>query len=406
MRRSALSTALTRSRRTRSLVTALCTAVALAAAALVDADGAPPSPSGPSPGIDDNFGFPMGFHVSKMDASADPRRDFARHAAGKWLDVATIPSDAANLDGIMLLTKRVQKQVASVLFDAAAASPNARKGTPLQQVGDLYAAGMDVERLKALGVGPLQPEWERIAKIDGPKALAAELARLSLVTNQPVVFGISVSLGLVDPSRYVMTATDADLPMPALENYLSPESASVRETYVQTIANTLVLAGVPAEQARARAAKVLEMETRIAAKKLTPVQQRDIGAVYQTVPYAELKAMLGHLDLDTLVTTLGLPTRGDVLITETAAVRERNAMLADYTLEDTKAYLQWEALRLTTPYLSPALVDAQALLTRALTGQAELPKRELVVAGTVAHGVGCTSSATSRPRVGPTPTRS
>lgn len=63
-------------------------------------------------------------------------------------------------------------------------------------------------------------------------------------------------------------------------------------------------------------------------------------------------------------------------------------MLAEYSLEDTKAYLQWEALRRTTPYLSPQLVDLQAPLTRALTGQAELPKREIVVANTVAQGVG------------------
>ena len=35
------------------------------------------------------------------------------------------------------------------------------------------------------------------------------------------------------------------------------------------ITDSLVLAGVPAEQAKARAGKVLEMETRIAGKKRT-----------------------------------------------------------------------------------------------------------------------------------------
>jgi len=84
------------------------------------------------------------------------------------------------------VNKQVERRVASLLVDAAAASPNAKKGTPLQQVGDLYAAGMNVERLESLGVKPLQPEWERIAKIDGRKALAEEMARLTLLTNHPV----------------------------------------------------------------------------------------------------------------------------------------------------------------------------------------------------------------------------
>ena len=123
--------------------------------------------------------------MSKMDLSADPRQDFRRYAAGKWLDKATIPGDLGNLNGIGLMKKQVGRQVASLLVDAAAASPNAKKGTPLQQVGDFYAAGMDVERLKALGVTPLQPEWERIAKIDDSKALAEEMARLSLLHQPP-----------------------------------------------------------------------------------------------------------------------------------------------------------------------------------------------------------------------------
>jgi len=127
----------------------------------------PPTP--PKSDVLNNFGFPLGFDVSKMDLGADPRQDFHRYAAGKWLDKATLPGDLGNLDAIGLVNKQVDRQVATLLIDAAAASPSAKKGTPLQQVGDLYAAGMDVARLTALGSTPLQPEWDRIAKIDGPK---------------------------------------------------------------------------------------------------------------------------------------------------------------------------------------------------------------------------------------------
>lgn len=376
-----------RSRRIRYLA-ARCAALGLAVAAAGDSGCTVPSASAPPPDVDNNFGFPMGFDVSKMDTTADPRQDFARYAAGRWLDVATIPGDVANLDGLMLVTKRVERQVGDLLVDAAAASPKARKGTPLQQVGDLYAAGMDVGRLSSLGVAPLRPEWERIAKIDGPEALAEELARLSLLTNQPVIYDFSVSLGLEDPTRYVVTAADADLTLPAAEDYLAPDLAPVREAYVRMIVDTLMLAGVPAEEAQGRAAKVLEMETRIAAKKLTAEQKRDLRATYTTRPYAEVEALLGNLDLDTLFQALGLPTGGDLLVSEIDAMKERNALLAEYSLAETKAYLQWEALRLMSPYLSPAFVAARAPLDRASTGQLEMPKRGQVVANAISHSLG------------------
>jgi predicted metalloendopeptidase len=156
------------------LAAALCAATSFAVAPVFGADPARPVAPNSPPNVYNNFGFPMGFDVSKMDKSANPRQDFRRYTTGKWLDTATIPGDVANLDGIKLVKKQVEPQIATVLVDAAAAAPTARKGTPVQQVGDFYTAGMDIDRLKALGVKPLQPVWERIAKIDGSKALAEE----------------------------------------------------------------------------------------------------------------------------------------------------------------------------------------------------------------------------------------
>ena len=150
-----------------SLVVACGVAVGLAIVSAVAADGTASRSSGQPHDVYDNFGFPLTFDVSKMDLGADPRQDFRRYAAGKWLDRATLPADLGNLDAVNLVIKQVDRQVATLLVDAAAASPKARKGTALQQVGDFYAAGMDVARLRALGAKPLQPAWDRIAKIDG-----------------------------------------------------------------------------------------------------------------------------------------------------------------------------------------------------------------------------------------------
>lgn len=126
-----------------------------------------------------NFGFPLGFSPQKMDTSVDPRQDFRRYAAGRWLDAAKVPSDAFRISSIDGQIKVVEAQQLALLEEAARDSLNAPKGSPLQQVGDFYAAGMDEKRLTELGVKPLQPELDRIAKIQDKKSLAEEVARLN-----------------------------------------------------------------------------------------------------------------------------------------------------------------------------------------------------------------------------------
>src|SRR5512133_1619340 len=119
-------TPMKQSRRSQYLAAALCATLGFAVAPAGDADGTAPFTSGSAPDVYNNFGFPLGFDVSKMDLSADPRQDFRRYAAGKWLDKATLPGDLGNLDSIGLVKKQVERQVGTLLVDAAAASPGAK----------------------------------------------------------------------------------------------------------------------------------------------------------------------------------------------------------------------------------------------------------------------------------------
>jgi hypothetical protein len=108
------------------------------------------APAEARPTLLENFGFPFGFDVSKMDLKADPRQDFRRYAAGHWIDAATLPSDRVRVSGIDVLMKRVEVQVQSVLDDTMRGSVTAAKGSPTQQVGDFYASGMDTQLCSAI----------------------------------------------------------------------------------------------------------------------------------------------------------------------------------------------------------------------------------------------------------------
>jgi putative endopeptidase len=368
----------------RSVPTRLFLGAALAASAtLLPGCSIPTKPAEPPPAASTdasrNFGFPLGFSPSKMDTTADPRQDFRRYAGGRWLDAAKIPSDQLEISGYLVMQETVQTQLRELLQEAARTSGAAPKGTPAQQVGDFYASGMDVERLKSLGVQPLAPEFERIAKVQGPTALAETLARLQVITGNLVILGAVVSPHPQDRTRMTIYVGDASLGL-GVDNYLQPDAQRIRDGYVAMIADHLVIAGWTPEAARATAQMVLAVETRVAKKKLTPLERLDPSKRFVPMPYADAKRLLSNVDLDAYFRSLGLPTGGEIVVVEVEALRERNAILAEYSPDQSRAYLQYELLRRLSAYLTPAFDVPDAAFSVVLYGKDVTPPREKQVA--------------------------
>jgi putative endopeptidase len=341
-----------------------------------------------APSQDGNFGFPLSFHPSKMDTSVKAADAFQRYAAGKWMDAASIPEDRAWIDGMVPMAKNVEVQVEQLLRDAAERSPTAPRGSVLQQVGDFYASGMDVAQRAKAGATPVKPLWARIDKIDSPKALATVVAELGLAQSAPLMIGATVMPSLEDPTQYVKAFGDGELYFESNDDYLSPDRAKVREAYLQYITDTLKLAGLPEAQASGIAAKVLALETRVAAKRVTPQLARDPRNVYQRATLAEIKAMLPNVDVDALIAASGMTPQGDWVVVEREALKERNLILATAPLQDVKDYLKWDVLRRAVPYLDPAFMALRAQLTKASTGQAKLPELSRQVGAEVGNLLG------------------
>jgi len=334
------------------------------------------------------FGLPLGFSVEKMDRTADPRKDFARYASGRWLDAAQIPGDTVRISPLDQMSRRVDAQVLAILDEAARTAGSATRGTPRQQVGDHHAAGLDVKRITELGISPLAPEFARIDAIDGPRSLAAMLARLNLLLNDPVVAGAGVATDPTDRTRYTVFAAEPALTVPSNEVYLDSAMAPVRAGLLRYIADVFVLAGVPSETASAQAKKILEIETRVATKKLSPVDMADPAKLFTRMRYAELKSLAPAVDWDTYLGELGLAPPNDVVVANREALRERSLLLADLPLEDTKAYLRWELLRRAVPYLPPAFIEANFAFSRVLYGPLDIPPRDRLVAREMATRLG------------------
>lgn len=340
------------------------------------------APSAAAADAPSNFGFPLGFSPSKMDTEADPRQDFRRYAAGRWLDAASIPADKLEISGYLVMSEVVQSQLRRLLQDAARDSRSAMPGSAEQLVGDFYASGMDVERRRALGMQPLAEEMARIDAAQTRTALSAQMARLQLSTGNGAPLLATVSRHPADRTRHVIYVGEADLGLPDA-NYLTPDAERIREAYRAKVTAQLQLAGWPQAAASETAARLLADETRVAKKKLTPLERRDPAKRFVPMAYADLQKLLPAIDVDAFFSTLGLPTQGEIIVVGVDALRERNAIMAEQTAEQTRAQLKLALLRQLKPFLTPALDEPDAAFSRVLYGKDITPPLERQVADAV-----------------------
>jgi len=118
-----------------------------------------------------------GIDRSNFDSGVRPQDDLYRSINGKWLKESTIPSDRPSSGAFMDLRDRSEKQVLSIIEDAAKTKDNA----DAQKISDLYLSFMDESKANKLGLSPIQAELDVIAAIKDKAELIRELAALQRV---------------------------------------------------------------------------------------------------------------------------------------------------------------------------------------------------------------------------------
>jgi putative endopeptidase len=217
---------------------------------------------------------PLGYSAQNMDQSVDPRQDFYRFAAGNWLRKTEIAPSEAAVGGFTLLARQMDVQLLA-LIQQAAKSSGAPKGSPQQQVGDFYRAAMDSARRDAQGLQPLADDLQRIAAAKGSPADYGALAgRLQgAVGGSPLINAVAMP-DAKNSSTYVL-ALAPGAQLLEQDEYAKPENQRLREIYRTYIVAMLSAAGDTAEAARTHAARIMALESKMAAAMMSPLQMRE-----------------------------------------------------------------------------------------------------------------------------------
>lgn len=211
----------------------------------------------------------LGYSPQNMDRSVDPRQDFYRYAAGNWLRQTEIAASDPDVGGFTLLAHNLDKQLLTLIKEAAAAS-DAPRGSPRQQVGDYYRAATDNARRDALGLQPLEADLKRIAAAGGtPGDYAALAGRLQDGYGASPLINAFAMPDAKDSSTSVLVLTPGSQLLEQ-DEYAKPEHQKLRDTYRKYIAAMLNGIGQPVDSAKANAARIVALEAKIAGATMPP----------------------------------------------------------------------------------------------------------------------------------------
>ena len=310
-----------------------------------------------------------------MDPSVRPQDDLFGHVNGTWLVTEEIPSDKSRWGAFSQLAERAEKQAREIVEECAAAAGNAPKGSPTQQIGDLWTSFMDADAVEARGAEPIQDDLSRLAAVGDLEELAAFIGGLER-RGGGGFFRAYVGTDDRNSDRYLVNLLQGGLGLPDESYYRDEKYAAIRDAYVPHLGRMLSLAGF--EQADEMAQQVFALEKRLAEGHWERAETRDVIKGYNLKSHDELQELAPAFPWGAYADALGADeqTLAEVVVRQPSFFEHLSVVVEEVDLDHWKAWAAVKIVRAAAAYLSSAFVEESFdFYGRTLAGTPELRAR-------------------------------
>lgn len=326
-----------------------------------------------------------------MDNTVKAGDNFWLYANGAWNKTAIIPGTESSTGPFMDLRKSSREAMKMLCENASRAA--GAKGSVEQQVGDLYASGMDSVKIEQLGYTPLKPDLDQISSLQDSKQMMEWIAKQRIEGNAYLYrFGVYPD----DKNAAIMIGgfSQGGLGLPDRDYYFKTDEKSkeIRNKYVNYITTLFKLTGDDASVAAKNAASVIAVETQIANGHFTNIELRDPQKNYNKLSLADLTKIAPDIDWKTTFDAIQMK-QDSFLVGQIKFFQNLNTVVTKTPIADWKQYLRFHAISDAATFLSSAFDNAYFdFYSKTLSGQElQKPRSERIatmIDGTIGEALG------------------
>jgi predicted metalloendopeptidase len=322
--------------------------------------------------MSDSAHFPISpndpvFDPADTDPTVSPSDDFYRFVNGGWLDANPVPDEYPAWGAFQELNARNEDVLHAILESVA--HRDALSTTAERLVGAHFAAGMDTDRIEALGLDPVTPILERVAGVTDKADLAAVIADLHRNGIGPF-FGVTVEPDFEDSTTNLLWIGQGGLGLPDRDYYLRDDDTSKELVAAYTAHVSTMFSLLGRDDHEAAASVVLAFERAIAEVSYTNVQMRDVDLITNKVTRDDLIAMMPTLGFGRYFDVVGAEAHNTFSIDNVGFYPAIDALIDATPLDDLITYLTWHVIHATASALPEAFEkEAFEFYGRTLGGQ-------------------------------------
>ncbi len=307
------------------------------------------------------LGQTPGIDIGGMDRSVSPGDDFFGFTNGGWMKTTEIPADRSSIGTFDVIFDVVSKRTAELITDAGKAnSPEAK------MVADYYASYLDEQAIEKRGLGPLKAEFAEINAIGNNAQLSRVLGSQLRDDVDPLnstnfqtdrLFGVFISADFNNPKKNVPYLLQGGLGLPDRDNYVNPDPHNIelQDKYRTHIATVLKLANIT--DAEAKAARIYDLENKIAATHATRADSEDVHKANNPWKMSEFVSKAPGLDWAAYFKAAGLSTQPMIMVWHPNAVTGISALVKSVSLDVWKEYLIFRSIDRAEGLLPKAFAD-------------------------------------------------
>jgi putative endopeptidase len=297
-----------------------------------------------------------------FDTSIAPGDNFFLYVNENWLKHHPIPPEHARWGVDIVLEDSIANSLHDILTNLT--NEQNPKTPAFRKLRDFYTTAIDQAAIDSAGIVPLEPEFDRIAKLKSIDDVVAEAGHLHSL-GVSALCDFSIAQDEKQSDRYAAHLSQGGMGLPERDYYLGTDADSVRirGAYQDFVKKLFTLAGDAPKVAAANADTVLRLETKLAEASRAPVELRDAEANYNKQTLAEFESLTPKLRWTGYFQNLVDPSQPApklpyLIVGQPEFFTHLGKLLQAVPIDDWRTYLRFELLVDTAPYLSAPIEQA------------------------------------------------